>query len=109
MGVRRKAGVGGDLVVVPHPQGAVAHVLRIVVVREREVMLRLQPAVVGAAELCKWFEFDHGMSFLSILAILWDFDQALKPPSTFSTVPVTNEASGLARKATPAATSSGRP
>jgi hypothetical protein len=27
---------------------------------EREVMLGLEPAVVGAAELCKGFEFDHG-------------------------------------------------
>jgi hypothetical protein len=60
-GCAGKTGVGRDLVVVPHPQAAVAQILRIVVAREREVMLGLQPAVIGAAELCKGFQFDHGM------------------------------------------------
>jgi len=36
-------------------------------------------------------------------------DYAPKPPSTLSTVPVTKEAAGLARKTTPAAISSGVP
>jgi hypothetical protein len=26
------------------------------------VVLGLQPAVIGAAEFCKWSEFDHGSS-----------------------------------------------
>ena len=45
-----KAGVRRDLVVVPDPQRAMAHIAGIVVAGEREVMLGLQPAVVGAAE-----------------------------------------------------------
>ena len=40
---------------------AMAHIVRVVVAAEREVMLCLQPAVVGAAEFCKGSEFDHGM------------------------------------------------
>ena len=59
MGMGRKAGVRCDLVVIPHPQGAVAHIGGIVVVGKREVMLGLQPAVVRAAEFCKGFQFDH--------------------------------------------------
>ena len=49
--VRRKAGVRRDLVVVPDPQRAPAHPLGVVIVGEGEMMLGLQPAVVGAAEL----------------------------------------------------------
>src|SRR5438132_13891182 len=60
MGMSGKAGVGRDLVIVPHPQGAVAHVAWVVMAAEREVMLGFQPAVVGAAECCKGPEFDHG-------------------------------------------------
>ena len=59
MGMGGKAGVRRDLVVVPHPQRAVAHIVRVVVAAEREVMLCLQPAVIGAAEFCKRSEFDH--------------------------------------------------
>ena len=51
VGMGGKAGVRRDLVVVPHPQGAVAHIVGVVVAAEREVMLCLQPAVIGAAEL----------------------------------------------------------
>ena len=43
----------------PATQGAVAHVAGIVVTAEREVMLGLEPAVVGAAELVERSEFDH--------------------------------------------------
>src|SRR5262249_20892657 len=90
-----------------------------VVAREREVVLGLQPAVIGAAELCEGFQFDH-----CLLPLFEDFstcraqvprpafglrDQAPKPPSTLSTVPVTNDASGLARNTTPAAISSAVP
>jgi hypothetical protein len=34
------------------------------VAAEREVMLRFQPAVVGAAEFVERSEFDHGMFLL---------------------------------------------
>src|SRR3954470_15334384 len=61
IGVRMggKAGVRGDLVVVPHPQRAVAHIVGVIMAAEGEVMFGLQPAVVGAAEFCKRSEFDH--------------------------------------------------
>ncbi len=81
-------------------------------------MLCLQPAVVGAAEFCKGSEFDHGNIPLKVFArgqaqrarlLLVGLDQAPKPPSTLSTVPVTNEASGLVRNTTPAAISSAVP
>src|SRR5437879_10596119 len=61
MGMGGKAAIRLDLVVVPHPQRAVAHIFGIVVAAEREMVLGLQPAVVGAAEFCKWSEFDHGI------------------------------------------------
>jgi hypothetical protein len=59
VGMGRKARVRRDLVVVPHAQGAVVHVRGIVVAGEREVMLGLEPAVVGAAELREGFAGDH--------------------------------------------------
>src|SRR5271166_3127667 len=96
-----------------------AHVARIVIVGEREVMAGVQPAVVGVAEFCKRFNFDHGLFPLANVlvgigrgrarCVVNCCRQAPKPPSTLSTVPVTKDASGLARNATPAATSSGRP
>jgi len=51
MRMRRKPGIGRDLVVIPDAQGAVAHIARVIMAAEREVMLCFQPAVVGAAEL----------------------------------------------------------
>src|ERR1700730_16584416 len=106
MGMRRKAAVRRDLVVVPDAKRAMIDVFRIVIVGEGEVMLRLEPAVVGAAERVEWFQCDHGDVPFTRFS---DFVQAPKPPSTLSTVPVTNEASGLARKTTPAAISSAVP
>ena len=50
VGMRGKAGVRRDLVVVPDPQGAVAHISGVIMTAEREVVLGLQPAVIGAAE-----------------------------------------------------------
>jgi hypothetical protein len=38
-----------------------AHIVRVVVAAEREVVPGLQPAVIGAAELIEWSEFDHGI------------------------------------------------
>ncbi len=51
--VRREAGLRRDLVVVPHPDRAPAHAVRVVVAGEREVVVGLEPAVVGAAERAK--------------------------------------------------------
>ena len=65
MGMGGKAGIRRDLVVVPNPQRAVAHIARVIVAAEREVMFCFQPAVIGAAEFCKGSEFDHGI-FLSL-------------------------------------------
>jgi hypothetical protein len=47
--VRGEALVRGDLVVVPDAQGTDAHALRIVIIREGEVVPGFQPAMVGAA------------------------------------------------------------
>src|SRR5215813_2362539 len=57
--MRGEAGVRRDLVVVPDAQAPMADVVRVIVAGKREVMLRLQPAMVGAAELCEWFQFNH--------------------------------------------------
>ncbi|MNE82382.1 hypothetical protein D3C80_1791020 [compost metagenome] len=59
MRMRREAGAGGDLVVIPDSQWAPAHALGVVVLGEREVVLGVQPAVVGAAELLEGSAFDH--------------------------------------------------
>ena len=61
VGCGGKAGVRRDLVVVPHPQGAVAHIAGVVVTAEREVVFCFQPAVVGAAEPVEGSEFNHGI------------------------------------------------
>ncbi|MGY4598747.1 hypothetical protein ACVWXL_006493 [Bradyrhizobium sp. GM22.5] len=59
VGMGGKAGVRRDLVVVPDPQGAVTHVVGVVMACEGEMMLGIEPAVIGAAELCEGSEFDH--------------------------------------------------
>ena len=48
--MRREAGMRRDLVVIPHADRAPAHALRVVVAAEREMMLGLEPTVVGAAK-----------------------------------------------------------
>src|SRR5690606_11836284 len=60
MRMRREAGAGLDRVVVPDAQRAPAHPVGIVVVGEGEVMPRVEPAVVGAAEALEGSAFDHG-------------------------------------------------
>src|SRR5690606_3069626 len=60
MRMRREAGAGLDRVVVPDAQRAPAHPVGIVVVGEGEVMPRVGPAVVGAAEALEGSAFDHG-------------------------------------------------
>src|SRR5262249_38404792 len=64
VGMRGKAGLRRDLVVVPHPQRAPAHALGIVVPSEGEMVLGLEPAMVRAAELFEWSYFDHDVTLL---------------------------------------------
>src|SRR5690606_34254980 len=56
----RKAGAGGDLVVVPDAQAPPVDPLRIMVFGEGEVVTGIEPAVVGMAEAGKRAYFDHG-------------------------------------------------
>src|SRR5262245_4459792 len=60
MRVRGKAGMGGDLVVVPDAQSPVPQSLGVVIARKREMVLGLEPAVVGTAERRVWPPVDHG-------------------------------------------------
>src|SRR5262245_33346242 len=60
MRVRGKAGMGRDLVVVPHAQGPVPQPLGVVIAREGEMVLGLEPAVVGAAKSREWPPLNHG-------------------------------------------------
>ncbi|MNM97374.1 hypothetical protein D3C81_1098780 [compost metagenome] len=54
-----KASAGCDHVIVPHPQVAPAHALRVVVLGERKVVMGIQPAVMGAAQRAEGSEFKH--------------------------------------------------
>ena len=49
VGVHSESAAGSNHVVVDHAEGAVAHVFRIVVVREGEGVPRVEPAVVGVS------------------------------------------------------------
>jgi hypothetical protein len=66
MRMGRKAGVRGDLVVVPDPDRTPAHALRIIVTGEREVVLGVQPAVVRAAQTVEIPAFDHSRPPVSV-------------------------------------------
>src|SRR6516162_1349410 len=57
--VRRKPGVRGDRVVIPYPDRAPAHALGVMVFGKREMVLGVEPAVVGAAEAFKGSAFYH--------------------------------------------------
>ena len=61
MRVRREAGAGLDGVVIPHPQRTPVHARRVVVLGEGEVVLGIQPTVVGSAEAGKRATLDHGL------------------------------------------------
>src|SRR5262245_7287465 len=69
MGMRWKARVGRDLVVVPNAQGAPAHARRIMVIAERKVVLGLQPAMVRTGELIEGSTFDHRKSSVAVLCV----------------------------------------
>ena len=51
---------GLHAVLVDHAQRPEPHVLRVVVVGERERVIRVEPAVVGVAALGAAAQFDHG-------------------------------------------------
>ncbi|MOA05482.1 hypothetical protein D3C78_1250830 [compost metagenome] len=57
--MRWEAGARGDFVIVPDAQVAPAFAVGVVVLGEGEVVLGIQPAVVGAAELVEGSAFDH--------------------------------------------------
>src|SRR6516165_2454078 len=57
-----EAGVGGNLVVVPHPKGAPAHSGGVHVLPEGKVVPGFQPAMIGGGELVEWSAFDHRVS-----------------------------------------------
>ena len=59
MRMRRKPGLRCDLVVVPYPERAPAHPLRVLVIGEREMVSGLEPAVVAAAQAVEGPQFDH--------------------------------------------------
>src|SRR5260221_8523837 len=62
MGMGRKARVRGDLIVIPDPEGAPAHPFRVVISREGEVVFRLQPTVVGAAQTVERSTLYHDLT-----------------------------------------------
>ncbi len=57
--VRAEAGAAGDAVLVDDAQGAQAHPARVVIVREREAVEALEPAVVGVAAIRGLDDFTH--------------------------------------------------
>jgi hypothetical protein len=58
--VRAEAGAGRDAVLVDDAQVAPTHVLGVVVVGEREAVVRVQPAVVGMASFLGAADGQHG-------------------------------------------------
>src|SRR3546814_8288238 len=62
IGMRRKTGLGPDLVVVPDADRAPAHAGGIVITGEREVVTGVQPAVIGMAETVERTNIDHCIS-----------------------------------------------
>ncbi len=60
--MRRKAGARRDLVVVPHPDAAPLQPRRIVVIRKGEMVLGIEPAMIGSAEAVERTNFDHRAS-----------------------------------------------
>ncbi len=63
VGVRNaagKAGAGRDRIVVPNADVAPAHPRGIMIAREREMMLGVEPAVIGATEAAEGTTVDHG-------------------------------------------------
>ena len=64
VGVRvwRKPGVRRDRIVIPYPERAPAHALGVVVLGKREMVLGVEPAMIGPAEAFNGSAFDHPAS-----------------------------------------------
>ncbi|MNJ64193.1 hypothetical protein D3C77_601360 [compost metagenome] len=67
--VRREAAMGRDGVIVPHPEQAPVHARRVVIIREGEVVLGIQPAVLCAAELLEGTYVDHGIILMGFATV----------------------------------------
>ena len=91
MGVRRKAGAGGDLVVVPHPDRAPAHPDGIMIAGEGEMVAGLQPAMVGMAERVEGSNVDH-------VYLLWEA-RRWRAGGPRTVAGVGKEATGIANQA----------
>src|SRR5262245_18761808 len=63
-------GVRRDLIVVPHTKGTPVHALRVVVARKREMMLGLEPTVVGSAKGSKRSYLDYVVASCAMTALL---------------------------------------
>ncbi|MNR36640.1 hypothetical protein D3C85_1545860 [compost metagenome] len=57
--VRREATASGDQVVVPDPQVAPVHARRVVVFGEREVVMGVEPTMVGMAKALERAQLQH--------------------------------------------------
>ena len=59
VGMRRKAALGGDPVIVPDANAPPAHARRIVIIGEAEMVAGIEPAVVGVAQRSEGSDVDH--------------------------------------------------
>ena len=59
VGMVRKAGIGGDGIVIPYSQRSPAHAARVVIVGKGKVVMGIQPAMVGGTEAGKGSDVDH--------------------------------------------------
>src|SRR6516162_47863 len=76
MRVRRKPRAGSDLVVIPNPQGSPSHALRVEVIGKREMMLGVEPVVMGPTQFLKGSALDHvTISDSASLHVLLEIEQ----------------------------------
>src|SRR5687768_1607940 len=66
MRMRAKPAATGDFVIVDHPQRAETHPLRIIIVREGEGVVTIQPAMVGVASFVCFSDRHHGYMMPSL-------------------------------------------
>jgi len=62
MRVRRKPGLRLDDVIIPHTDASPAHPVRIMIACEGEMVMRVEPAMVGCAETGKGADFETGLA-----------------------------------------------
>lgn len=68
MAVRRKACARFDRIIIPDAQLAVAHAIGIVIVRERKMVVGVQPVILERAKVGKASNTNHGtVSFVFVL------------------------------------------